>query len=431
MLLHPTSLVGTRSSRPWRAARINFLVLLLAHAALADGVSRDVVERVRERASARVIVLMRQSRAIDGFGALQTVPVAWGSADDAAVARFASDPNVVAVDLDVSGRGGDAESNELIRADVAQQAGYTGAGVTVAVLDSGFDPNSVDLAGVVVDEQCFCQNADGGCCPNRQATQSGAGAARDEAGHGTNVTGIIASRGIKAPVGVAPGVKVVEVRVLDQNNRFSSISQVLQGLSWVATNHPEVRAVNLSLYTDQLFPSYCDNAASWTQAFSQLVTTMRSHGTAVFACAGNDSSSTTMGAPACIQPVIAMGAVFDRGANTQACNSGAGVDVVACFSDSDDALDLLAPGVSVTSTGLNAVTSTYTGTSQATPHGTASAAVLFAMRPSLSVDEMERTLKATGRPIVDARNGVTRSRIDLFAAVEALMAQTRQRAVRH
>ena len=300
------------------------------------------------------------------------------------------------------------------------------------MLDSGFDPNSVDLAGQVVDEQCFCVNADGtGCCPNRLTSQSGAGAARDEAGHGTNVTGIVASRGIKAPAGVAPGVKVVEVRVLDQNNRFSSISQVLQGLSWIATNHPEVRAVNLSLYTDQLFPSYCDSAASWTQALSQLITTMRSHGTAVFACAGNDSSSTTMGAPACIRPVIAMGAVFDRGSNTSSCSSGAGPDVVACFSDSDDALDLLAPGVNVTSTGLNASTSTYSGTSQATPHGTASAAVLFAMRPSLSVDEMESVLKWSGRPIVDARNGVTRSRIDLFAAVEALMAQTRQRAVRH
>ena len=394
-------------------------VIAAAHVALAGGVSRDVVERVRERGSARVVVLMREARAIDGFGSLDTVPVAWGSADDAAVAKFATDPNVVAVDLDVSGRGGDVETNELIRADVAQHAGYYGSGVTVAVLDSGFDPNSVDLAGQVVDEQCFCQNSGGtGCCPNRQTTQSGPGAARDEAGHGTNVTGIIASRGIRAPLGVAPGVKVVAVRVLDQNNRFSGISQVLQGLSWVATNHPEVRAVNLSLYTDALFAGYCDNAASWAQAFSQLVTTMRSHGTAVFACAGNDSSSSTMGAPACIQPVIAMGA-------------GTKTDVVASFSDSDDALDLLAPGVNVTSTGLNANTSTYTGTSQATPHGTASAAVLFAMRPGLSVDEMESVLKSTGRPIADARNGVTRSRIDLFAAVEALMAQTRQRAVRH
>jgi subtilisin family serine protease len=412
--------------------RIILAILLLAQTALAGGIARDVVERVRERGTVRVIVLMRAPRSIEGYATLPNLPVAFGNADEGAIARLADDPNVLAVDLDVPGGGGDVESNELIRADVAQSAGYNGTGVTVAVLDSGYDPNSVDLAGAVVDEQCFCTNADGtGCCPNRQTTQSGPGAARDEAGHGTNVTGIIASRGIKAPIGVAPGVKVVAVRVLDASNRFAGISQVLQGLAWVATHHPEVRAVNMSLYTDALFPGYCDNAAAWTQGASQLIMDMRSHGTAVFACAGNDSSSTTMGAPACIQPVIAMGAVFDRGSSTSACNSGAGPDVVACFSDSDDALDLLAPGVNVTSTGLDRVTSTYTGTSQATPHGTASAAILFAMRPSLSVDEMESTLKATGRPIVDARNGVTRSRIDLFAAVEALMAQTRRRAIRH
>jgi hypothetical protein len=57
--------------------------------------------------------------------------------------------------------------------------------------------------------------------------------------------------------------------------------------------------------------------------------------------------------------------------------------------------------------------------------------VLFAMRPGLSVDEMESTLKATGRPIVDARNGVTTPRIDLFAAVETLVSQARRRAIRH
>ena len=117
-------------------------------------------------------------------------------------------------------------------------------------------------------------------------------------------------------------------------------------------------------------------------------------------------------------------------------DTGAGLSwksrvTVAPFSDSDPALDLFAPGVSVTSTGLGRPTSTYTGTSQATPHGTGSAAVLFAMRPGLSVDEMESTLKSTGRPIVDARNGVTTPRIDLFAAVEALVSQTRRRAIRH
>jgi subtilisin family serine protease len=394
-------------------SRLLLLSLLFAQTALAGTV--------------RVVVLMRRTHDVDGLAVrarLRTVPVVIGDVDEASIERLRDDPDVLAVDADVSGRGGDAESLELIHADAAQRAGYFGSGVTVAVIDSGYNPASVDLAGAVVDEQCFCRNSDGtGCCPNKQTSQSGSGAALDENGHGTNVTGIIASRGIAAPVGVAPGVKVVEVRVLDAGNRFSGIGQVLQALDWIATQHPEVRAVNMSLYTTQLFAGHCDQYASWTQALSQLIGTMRANGTAVFACAGNDSSSSTMGAPACVDPVIAVGAVYDRSAGP--------ADTVAPFSDSDEALDLFAPGVSVSSTGLDRPASTYTGTSQATPHGTGAAAVLFAMRPGLSVDEMESVLKSTGRPIVDARNGVTTPRIDLFAAVEALVSQTRRRAIRH
>jgi subtilisin family serine protease len=403
------------------------LFALFAHTALAGVVSRDVVDRVREHGRARVIVLMRQPAAddVDGFAVrtrLRTVPLLAGDLEERAIARLESDPNVIAVDLDVAGGGGDAESLELIGADAAQRAGFFGSGGTVAVIDSGFDPASADLAGAVVDEQCFCVNSDlTGCCPNHQTTQSGSGAARDENGHGTNVAGIIASRGIVAPIGVAPGVKLVEVRVLDSQNRFSSLAQVMQALEWVAMNHPEVRVVNMSLLTDTHFPGDCDTAASYTQALSQLIGTMRAHGTAVFACSGNNGSSTSMGAPACVRPTISVGAVFDRSSGT--------ADTIASFSDSDASLDLLGPGVSITSTGLGSPRSTYTGTSQATPHAAASAAVLFAMRPSLTVDEMESTLKSAGRPIVDARNGVTTPRVDLWAAIDRMM--VRRRSARH
>src|SRR6266550_2509275 len=261
------------------------IALLLAPAAIAGVISRDVVDAVRAAGRARVIVLMRGPAAgdIDGFAVrarLRTVPLLAGDLDERALARLESDPNVVAVDLDAGGAGGDAQSLELIRADAAQQIGYYGTGMTVAVLDSGFNPNSVDLAGAVVDEACFCTNGDGtGCCPNKQTTQTGGGAARDEAGHGTNVTGIIASRGVVAPIGVAPGVKLVEVRVLDSGNAFFSITQVLQGLEWVATNHPEARVVNMSLLTDAHFGGDCDTATSYTQALAQVIGSLRLHGT--------------------------------------------------------------------------------------------------------------------------------------------------------
>lgn len=131
-----------------------------------------------------------------------------------------------------------------------------------------------------------------------------------------------------------------------------------------------------------------------------------------------------MAAPACIGSVISVGAVYatDLGSFAAfACTDAATApDRVACFSDSDSALDLLAPGASVTSTGRGGGTSTYTGTSQAAPHAAGAAALLLEADPTLSADAIERLLEATGRSVTDPRNGVIASRVDVAAAIETL-----------
>jgi hypothetical protein len=76
-------------------------------------------------------------------------------------------------------------------------------------------------------------------------------------------------------------------------------------------------------------------------------------------------------------------------------------DNVACWSDSTDALDLLAPGASISSAGFTGTTSTYFGTSQAAPHAAAVAALLREAKPSLTPDEMENRLEGTGKLVTD------------------------------
>ena len=96
-------------------------------------------------------------------------------------------------------------AEQIIDAAIAKAAA-TGVPSCIAVVDSGVASSHPDLASRLIDEQCFCSGASGsvGCCPNRQDTQSGVGAAFDDNGHGTNVSGIIVGEGIVAPRGAVP-----------------------------------------------------------------------------------------------------------------------------------------------------------------------------------------------------------------------------------
>ncbi|NIT14130.1 MAG: S8 family serine peptidase, partial [Candidatus Dadabacteria bacterium] len=134
------------------------------------------------------------------------------------IVKLSEDPRVVRVDLDVGGQGGLNQSRFAINADDVNDAGFTGQGVTVAVLDTGIDTNGIDLEDDIVAQRCFCENEDGsGCCPNGNTSQSGDGSAEDGNGHGTNISGIITSDGIIAPDGIAPDAKIVAVKVLDDD----------------------------------------------------------------------------------------------------------------------------------------------------------------------------------------------------------------------
>ena len=413
-------------------------ILFLATSAFAGFVNRDVEREVREHGSARVIVMMRDgampSLATDDF----TMTTRWhaitgfaGVARERALEKLQSDPNVASVELDLPGAGHLAQSVPMIGGDVVHAAGYTGQGITVAVLDSGIDYTHPDLAGRVIDQQCFCNT---GCCPNGQSTQSGTGAALDENGHGTNVSGIIASQGTVASIGVAPGVKIVAVRVLDKNNSFSGLSQVIDGFQWVYDNHPEVRIINASLGTFSLLAGYCDTQSP---AVAQIIDKLRARGTMVFVSSGNQASTTSMGSPACVQNSISVGAVYD-GDNGSVTFSGVCTDAtttadqVTCFTNSNSTLDLLGPGAVITSTGRGGGRSSYIGTSQATPHCAGAAAILLQINPALTPDDIESILKSSGKPIADPRNAVVVPRLNLLAAVQTLVHPgPKRRGARH
>ncbi|MFT5195345.1 MAG: subtilisin family serine protease, partial [Candidatus Promineifilaceae bacterium] len=180
--------------------------------------------------------------------------------------KLAQNPNVRKIDLDVGGSGSLATSVPLIGADTWHVVGVKGEGVVIAVLDSGLDTDHTDLAAGLIHEECFLDNngsIDGsGLCPNGSDRQSGAGAAEDDAGHGTHVTGIIASQGNQSSVGVASGVKVVSIKVTagpSFSGVFYTFSEIVAALDFIINNRPDVQIINMSLVTNATFAGHCDN----------------------------------------------------------------------------------------------------------------------------------------------------------------------------
>jgi subtilisin family serine protease len=334
--------------------------------------------------------------------------------------------DVLRIDVDAPGTGLLLQALPLMTLTDVNAMGFTGAGVTAAVLDSGVDIDHPDLGDDVVAEACFCSGG-GGCCPGGGAAASGPGSADDDHGHGTNVTGIITGAGTVAPAGGARDAAIVAIKVLDDDNAFCCASDVVAGLDYLINNRPEVRIVNLSLGTDDLFGGSCDSATAFTIAFATAIDTLRANGVLTFAATGNNGSGTLMPAPACVTNAVAVGAVWDSALGSQTffgCTDATFADQVTCFSNSNASTDLFAPGAYMTATGRGGGSSTFGGTSQASPAAAACAAALLEAVPTLGPAEIEAALEGSSTRVTDTTNGLSFPRVDCAESLSAVLGST-------
>ncbi len=331
-----------------------------------------------------------------------------------------TDPRVSALQRDALGHPMTNEAATLTGVRAAQrELGLTGRGQRVAVLDTGIDVRHGDLDGGVIAQKCFVL---GGCPPMNGDTGD---LAPETSGHGTHVTGIITGDGRIAPRGVAPEAEVVVVRVFNQQ-LVGRVSDWAAALDWVLARRDTlgIRAVNMSLGTNMQWPGACD---SEQPALTEAVGKLRDAGVVVFAASGNERNASGMTAPACVTGVVSVGAVYDsdlgrepdNGTYASGCfDERADAGSVCCFSNSSPLLDLLAPGARIRSTVPGGGAQERQGTSQATPHVTALAALLFELDPRLTVADLEAVLSSTGRPITDSRNGRVTPLVQAQRAVE-------------
>ena len=340
----------------------------------------------------------------------KAVPAMVIRASGKVIRQLAKSPLVQKIGLDNSG--GKGHLNDAIpqtNIDLVKALPLTGAGVEVAIIDSGLAQEHPDFANRVASQVCFSSDCNISIY--------------DQNGHGTNVAGIVAGAGNIAPQGGAPGVTLHILKVLGADNSFNTSSQILSALDHIITNLPNVTIVNMSLGTNQLFTSTCDDYSSWTRSLANAVNQLNDRGVTIFASSGNDGDNTAITAPACLTNVIAVGATWDdRISNyTGLCTELSPVaGEITCFSNSSDNVDIFAPGALITSTGLNNGISNFAGTSMASPLVASCAALLRQSKPTITPLELRNALVENGGAIVTDSTGRSFPSLDCWQAYSSL-----------
>ena len=264
-----------------------------------------------------------------------------------------------------------------------------GDGITVAVVDSGVDATSPQLAGAVL--------------PGVDISAPGAGPAdTDCLGHGTFVAGIIAARPAAGTgfSGVAPGAAILPIRDTNTDDHGAPATMA-RGIRAAADAHAGV--INVSASTNSDDP----------ELRAAVVHAQRHDSLVVAAAANNAERGNPTPYPASYPGVLAVGAVDHTGAT-------------AAFSQTGGFLGLVAPGVDVIGPGPGGPGQwQQSGTSFATPFVSGAAALVRSYRPELSAAEVGHRLEATATrpsvPVPDAAVGW--GTVNPYAAVTAVLGE--------
>jgi subtilisin len=325
-------------------------------------------------------------------------------------------------------------SVSLVGAPNAWLSGFSGAGQVVAILDTGIDKNHPFLAGKVVAEGCSSTSSatTSSLCPGGVPTSTISGSGLncnvslvEACSHGTHVAGIAAGRSASFS-GVAKDANLMAFQVFTRFNSSSDCDEAgtpcvrtyptdqMWALEQVLTlsNSYHIAAINMSLGGGK-FTANCD-----TNPLKSLIDSLRSRGIATVIASGNEGYSDGLSSPGCISSAVSVG-------STDSGKSGTAVDAISMFrppdgSNSASFLKLLAPGQPIYSSVPGTGYDIKVGTSMATPHVAGAWAVLKSKFPSASVDQILAALISTGRPVTDPRNGITKPRIQVDAALNAL-----------
>jgi subtilisin family serine protease len=362
-----SGIAGIAAARPYdNSSRSTYIVTLRP----ATGDSRTIGAEAERRFGGTLAQVY--TRALSGFAI--TIP-------DSLADRLASDSRVLSIEKDAVV---DADVTQtpatwgLDRIDQRAQplnnsytATSTGAGVTAYIIDTGIRLSHTQFGGRAVT--------------GYDAVTSG-GTANDCNGHGTHVAGTVGGK----DYGVADGVRLVAVRVLDCNGSGST-SGVIAGIDWVTGNHvagqPAVANMSLGGGASTALDSAVKNSIADGVAYAIAAGNGNAAGVAQNAC--NSS-------PARVPAAMTVSATDSS-------------DRKASWANYGTCVDWFAPGVSITSSWntSDTATNTISGTSMATPHTAGVAALYLQTNPGATPQQVRDALfnNATSGVVTSAGSG--------------------------
>ncbi|MEV5143822.1 S8 family serine peptidase [Streptomyces sp. NPDC052727] len=355
-----------------------------------------------------IVTYDKSARAATPAGAERTraLPSLRGAAVEAGKGRafwrsFTRTPGIDKVWLDGRVRAELAESNAQIGTAAGWDAGLTGKGVTVAVLDTGADLGHPDLTDRVSTAKSFIDGQE----------------TADRNGHGTHVTSTVGGSGAASDgkeKGVAPGATLAVGKVLSDQGSGSE-SQIIAGMEWAARD-VHARIVSMSLGSTE--PS------DGTDPMAQAVNTLSKETGALFVvAAGNTGAPSSIGSPGAADAALTVGAVDS--ADRAAWFSSAGPR----YGDNALKPDLTAPGVDILAarSGLVGGTGHYTsmsGTSMATPQVAGVAALLAERHPDWTGAQVKDALMSSSKQLDASAYTLGAGRVSVPDAVRATVTAT-------
>jgi serine protease AprX len=415
-----------RSGGDLAAGKADPALLRAAQAAPASTLPVIVRESRPASADAEGVVrslggtVTRELPIIGGFSARVPATSVGSLAETSSVLRLWGDARLHMTGVNM-GQYDSASPNTVWRQELKlpQAQAYTGAGVTVAVLDTGVYPNA-DLGSRLLYHASFAPDVD----------------VTDHFGHGTHMAGIIAGDGTRSGgqyVGVAPRANVVSVKVASPDGA-TDVSVVIDGLQWVYANRSQynIRVLNLSFGTDSTQSYLLD-------PLDYAIEQVWNSGIFVAVAAGNRGPvAGTITKPGDDPYVVTVGAADTGLTSAKSDDSVAPFSSLGPTQDNLAKPDLVAPGISIVSDRcpgctidvnhpLARVGDSYfkgTGTSQATAIVSGVAALMFQANPSLTPNVAKAILMGTAGKDFSKQPGAGAGLLDAGGAINSATTQS-------